>query len=191
MLRVIGISGSPRQGGNSETLLSAVLAGTGEAGAGHSVVRLSKLRYRGCQGCDACQTQGECVLKDDLAAVHRQLREANLWVLAAPIYYDGVCGQMKLFFDRLRPFSVRKLPGRRAGLILITYEDKEREDYARHARVFAGYLGWFGDFRPAETFCAARLGERTAAKARADLLRQATEAGGRLASILRSDASHR
>jgi multimeric flavodoxin WrbA len=184
MLRIIGISGSPRQGGNSETLLSAVLAGAKEAGAASSVVRLNTLRYRGCQGCDACQTTGECVLKDDLTSVQQQLREANLWVLAAPIYYDGVCGQMKLFFDRLRPFSVRKLPGRRAGLVLITYEDKEREDYAKHARVLAGYLVWFGDFQPAETFCAADLGGPTAAKARAGLLGQAAEAGKRLASSL-------
>jgi multimeric flavodoxin WrbA len=182
MLRIIGISGSPRQGGNSETLLSAVLSGAREAGATGSVVRLNTLRYRGCQGCDACQTTGECVLKDDLTAVHQQLRKASLWVFAAPIYYDGVCGQMKLFFDRLRPFSVKKLPERRAGLVLITYEDKEREDYAKHARVLADYLGWFGDFRPAETFCAADLGGPTAAKARADLLGQAADAGRKLAS---------
>lgn len=191
MLRIVGISGSPRPGGNSETLLAAVLAGAKEAGAASSVVRLNKLSYRGCQGCDACQTTGACVLKDDLTAVHRQLSQARLWVLAAPIYYDGVCGQMKLFFDRLRPFSVRKLPGRRAGLLLITYEDKEREDYAKHARVLADYLSWFGDFRPAEILCAGRLGGPAAAKARPDLLRQAAEAGRRLARALSSDAPRR
>lgn len=164
-----------------------MLGGAKEAGAASSVVRLNTLRYRGCQGCDACQTTGECVLKDDLTSVHQQLRQARLWVLAAPIYYDGVCGQMKLFFDRLRPFSVRKLSGRRAGLVLITYEDKERKDYAKHARVLAGYLGWFGDFRPAETFCAADLGGPTAAKARAGLLSRAAEAGKRLARGLAED----
>ena len=98
-------------------------------------MRLNALRYCGCQGYDACQATGECVLKDDLTSGHQQLRESSLWVLAAPIYYDGVCGQMKLCFDRLRHFSVRKLTGRRAGLVFITYEDKERKDYAKLTRV--------------------------------------------------------
>ena len=41
----------------------------------------------------------------------------------------------------VRPFSVRKLSGRRVSLVLITYEHKEREHYAKHARVLVGYLG--------------------------------------------------
>ncbi|MCX7803691.1 MAG: flavodoxin family protein [Planctomycetota bacterium] len=185
MLKVLGISGSPRKGGNSETLLAAALEGAREAGAACETVRLNGLSYRGCQACGAClKRTGRCALRDDLDDVYRKLREADIWVLSSPIYYDTVSGQMKLFFDRLRPFVRRKLPGRRAGLIIVAYEDVRRPDYARHARVFAGYLPWFGDFRPVRVLCGERLGGPTAASRRPDLLEKARAAGRTLAGAL-------
>jgi multimeric flavodoxin WrbA len=187
MLRALGVSGSPRKDGNSETLLAAVLRGAEGEGAASSVVRLNELDYDGCQGCDACVKTGKCALRDDLTPIYGRLREAGIWVFASPIYYDCVSGQMKLFFDRLRPFSKRKLRGRRAGLIVVAYEDKERRDYARHARVLANYLSWFGDFRPARILCGDRLKDRHAAAARPELLRRAEEAGRRLATAIGRD----
>ncbi len=185
MLKAMGISGSPRKGGNSETLLAAALEGVSEVGADRETVRLNELSYRGCQACGAClKRTGRCAIRDDLDDVYLKLRESDIWILSSPIYYDTVSGQMKLFFDRLRPFVRRKLPGRRAGLIIVTYEDVKRPDYARHAKVFADYLPWFGNFRPVEILCGERLGGPTAASRRPDLLRKAREAGRKLAEAL-------
>ena len=124
-----------------------------------------------------------CRLRD-LNDLHGRLAGSRVWVFSSPIYYDGVSGQMKLFFDRLRPFSVTKLPGRRAGLILVTYEDREREDYAKHAQMLAGYLSWFGDYSPAETFCASRLAGKKDAASRPELIERAEETGRRLVKAL-------
>ncbi len=183
LIRALGVSGSARKGGNSETLLEAVLRGAAsvdvEGGVSTEIVRANDLDFRGCQGCDACQKAARCRLRD-LDEIHAKLRDSDVWVFSAPIYYDGVSGQMKLFFDRLRPFSVSKLPGRRAGLIVVAYEDKEREDYARHARVLAGYLSWFGDFRPAEVLCGSRLAGPKDAASRPEILARAEEMGRRL-----------
>jgi len=184
MVTAIGISGSARKGGNSETLMAAVLEGTAAEGAATETVRLNELTHRGCQGCDACVKTGKCVIHD-LDDVHARMRNAEIWVLASPVYYDSVNGQMKLFFDRLRPFSkVEKLSGRRAGLVVLTYEDKQRDDYTRTAEVLAGYLSWFGTFDPARTFCVPELsGPRDASK-RPELLARAREIGRELVRAL-------
>jgi len=127
-LRALGIAGSPRKGANSETLLAAALEGAAELGAETEIVRLNDLDYSPCQVCQGCKKAGRCIVKDDMQGVHEKLRAADIWILSSPIYFDGVSGQMKSFFDRLWCFTHEgnKLPGTRAGGVIVTYEDKER-----------------------------------------------------------------
>lgn len=186
MAKVIGIAGSPRKNGNSTTLMKAVLAAAEAAGAETSTVHLNELTFRGCQGCDPCTPDLTCRVTDELTGVLKAVREADGWVLAAPIYYDGVSGQMKLFFDRLRHVTKDAgdqhpmLPGRRAAAVIVTYEDKPRQDYFNVARVLANYLAWMGDFGEVAILSAARLGPADAAAGRADLLQEAGEIGRQL-----------
>ena len=186
MAKVIGIAGSPRKNGNSTTLMKAALAAAEAAGAETSIVYLNELTFRGCQGCDPCTPDLTCRVTDELTAVLKAVGEADGWVLAAPIYYDGVSGQMKLFFDRLRHLTNDAgdlhpmLPGRRAAAVMVTYEDKPRQDYFNVARVLANYLAWMGDFGEVEILSAGRLGPADAAAARADLLQEAGDIGRKL-----------
>ena len=186
MARVIGIAGSPRKNGNSTTLMEAALAAAEAAGAETSIVYLNELTFRGCQGCDPCTPDLTCRVTDELTSVLKAVSAADGWVLAAPIYYDGVSGQMKLFFDRLRHLTNDAgdhhpmLPGRRAAAVIVTYEDKQREDYLNVARVLANYLAWMGDFGEVEILSAGRLGPADAAAGRADLLQEAGGIGRKL-----------
>ena len=186
MLKVIGIAGSARREGNSSTLLKAVLAGATSAGARTECVYLNELNFRGCQGCTPCTEDATCRIKDELTPVLAAVRAADIWVLAAPIYFDGVCGQMKLFFDRLHHLinqagkTKKLLPGKRAAAVVITYEDKPRDDYLDVARRMVYYLGWMGDFDPTEILVGARLRPPDAARARPELLAEAEELGRRL-----------
>jgi multimeric flavodoxin WrbA len=62
---------------------------------------LNKLKYRGCQACYACKTSSEtCVLKDDLTEVLDVVSASDVVLLASPVYYGDVTGQMKTFIDR-------------------------------------------------------------------------------------------
>ncbi len=186
MAKVIGIAGSPRKEGNSATLMKAALAGAEAAGGETSVVYLNELTFRGCQGCDPCTPDLTCRVEDDLTPVLEAVREAGVWVLASPIYYDGVSGQMKLFFDRLRHLTNEAgdhhplLAGPRAAAVIVTYEDKPRQDYFNVARVLANYLAWMGDFGEVEILSAGRLGPADAVAKRADLLQEAREIGSKL-----------
>ena len=190
-MTAIGIAGSPRPNGNSTTLLKAVLAGAASAGARTRMIRLDEFSYRGCRGCERCSPRGVCVVKDALTPVLAALDLADIWVLAAPIYYDGVSGQLKLFFDRCRCFTRKdgelkpQLAGKRRGAVIVTYEDKPREDYHRAARVLGNYMSWMGDFGEVEIVAEGRLGPATAAANRPDLLEQSEALGKQLLKQLR------
>jgi len=197
MFKVCGIAGSPRRGGNSTTLLKAVLDGAAasESASGPvaaplaapgQVVYLNDLRFRGCQACRLCAPEGRCIIQDALTPVFAALRLADVWVLASPIYYDGVSGQMKTFFDRCRHLMRRgdkqqpQLAGKRAAAVVVTYEDKPRGDYRDVANRLAGYLKWMGDFDPIEVLSEGRLGPAGAAAERPDLLAKARAVGSGL-----------
>jgi multimeric flavodoxin WrbA len=188
MSKVTGIAGSARRQGNSATLMRAVLKGAAGAGAETGEVYLNGLVYHGCQGCDRCSPRGTCILSDDLTPVLAELRGATGWVLASPIYYDGLSGQMKTFFDRCRTFTKDpetqelrpQLEGRRQGVVILTYEDEPRDDYLREAEKLSKYLAWMGDFGTVEVMCEGRLGPREAAAGRPDLLARAEALGNGL-----------
>ena len=186
MPQAIGISGSPRCGGNSETLLAAALEGAASAGATTELVRLNELTYVGCQNCEACVRAGHCTVEDGLTPVLAALREADLWLLASPIYFDSVSGQLKTFFDRCWCFihKPNRLPGRRAGALLVTYGAGPTDFYAEVARHLAGYFNWFGSFDPVEVLAEPSLGPADAARQRPELLAGATDLGRRLAVSL-------
>jgi multimeric flavodoxin WrbA len=122
---VLGISGSPRRGGNTETLVDEVLRGAQEAGAAAEKVILNELTINPCQACDACQATGECLLfgDDDMPALLAKMERSQVWVLGTPVYWWGPSAQFKLFLDRwyskaLRPEDMVMFKGRRVILVI-------------------------------------------------------------------------
>ena len=102
MLKVLGISGSPRRGGNSDMLLQSILTGAKTAGAETEAVYLSKLSFRGCIGCEKCQQDGECTgLRDDMQLLYPKITESRGIVLVCPTHNYNVTAWMKAFIDRL------------------------------------------------------------------------------------------
>ena len=97
---VLGIVGSPRRHGNTETLVDEALRGAEEAGALVEKVILSKLDVGPCRACDACRKTGECVQRDDMPALLEQMERSQVWVLGTPIYWWGPTAQFKAFLDR-------------------------------------------------------------------------------------------
>lgn len=99
-VRVLGIAGSPRRGGNTETLLDRFLAGAAGAGAEVEKIVVSHLNLRGCIGCDTCWAADQCALEDDFTQVNRKLIESDVVALAAPLYFLHVPAQVKALIDR-------------------------------------------------------------------------------------------
>jgi multimeric flavodoxin WrbA len=173
-LLAVGIAGSPRKKGNSSALLRAYLEGVSSEGFQTEFVYLNGMMFRGCQACDRCVEGKTCSVKDDLNEIFPVMKKAHIWALASPIYYDGVSGQLKMFFDRMRftTYDPHKLKGPRRGILIVTYEDDKKRAYEKTASQLAKYLKWNnrGDFGKIQVVAESNLGPRDAWKSRPDLL---------------------
>lgn len=123
---VLGIVGSPRKGGNTETLVDEALRGACDAGAHAEKIRLSELSIKACLGCLECLDRGECVQRDDFAALREKMLASQVWLLATPVYFFSPSGQLKTFIDRWISIPRDKTEGKRA-LSIIALEDSTAE----------------------------------------------------------------
>ena len=103
-MKIIGVCGSPRKG-NTEWMLRRLLDELGRLGADTEILLLRKMDVKMCRGCLACEKsgktrKGDCVLKDDMAAVYPKLIAADAIVLATPGYMEMLSGLLKNFLDR-------------------------------------------------------------------------------------------
>lgn len=97
---VLILSASPRKGGNSDTLCDQFQMGAEEAGNQVEKIRLAELNIGYCSACYACKTLGYCVKQDDMQQVAAKMREAEVIVLAPPVYFYTMCAQLKTMIDR-------------------------------------------------------------------------------------------
>lgn len=103
MKKVLILAGSPRKGGNSDILCDAFAKGAAEAGHQVEKIYVQQLRIGGCMACYGCRGTGVCVQKDDMASVLEKLIAADVIVLATPVYFYSMDGQMKTLIDRTLP----------------------------------------------------------------------------------------
>lgn len=101
-MRILVLNGSPRPNGNTKGMVEAFREGAVSAGHHVDVVDVCRLKINGCLACEYCHTKGhgECVQKDDMRQIYDLLNEAEMLVLASPIYYHGISGQLKCVIDR-------------------------------------------------------------------------------------------
>lgn len=105
-MKVIAINSSPlMEKGNTTAILNPFLDGMKEAGAEVELFYTKKLDINPCQGEFNCwlKTPGQCFQKDDMEILRPKLWEADVWVLATPLYVDGMSGPMKNLLDRIIP----------------------------------------------------------------------------------------
>ncbi len=127
-MTVLGIYGSPRQGGNSDQLLDQALEGARSAGATIEKVYARDLKMSGCLECGGCTPTGVCVVQDEMARVYPLLEEARVTILSSPIFFYGVTAQLKALVDRVQAMWSKRLLEKK------TPEERKRYDHGK------GYL---------------------------------------------------
>jgi multimeric flavodoxin WrbA len=105
-MKAIGVNGSPRKKWNTAMLLEKALEGAASRGAETEVIHLYDLNYKGCVSCFACKIKGgksygRCAREDDLTSSLRNIEAADVLMLASPIYFGTVTGEMRSFMERL------------------------------------------------------------------------------------------
>lgn len=116
-MKVLGIYGSPRKGGNSDILLEEALKGAQSEGAEIATLRPHKMEISGCSECGGCDKTGICVIKDDMQAIYPQLEEAEIIFVATPMFFYGMPSNLKALIDRCQALwskrMITKSPDRR------------------------------------------------------------------------------
>ncbi len=193
-MKVLGIFGSPRRGGNTEILLEEALKGTEKEGARVDRLYLSDFTLTPCKECHGCDRTGNCVILDDMQKVYPRLLESDVVILASPIFFYGVTAWAKALIDRSQAFWARKYLLKDPSL---GKEGKKRKGFfisvgaTKGPRVFEGAVltvKYFFDVLNAEY-----VGELVfrGVEAKGDILKypealqQAFEAGKRLVSDLK------
>ena len=105
MAKILGISGSPHEHGNTAWAVNYaldILKGQHET----RFLSLGATNIYPCKACGVCSRTGTCPQKDDMHEVYAQLRWCEVLVLGSPVYMGMVSGQLKVMMDRcvlLRP----------------------------------------------------------------------------------------
>lgn len=110
VVRIMGLSGSPRREKNTELLLNAALKAAMEVQDTRvELVRVGDYRLMPCDGCNTCVRDGTCPLdeKDDAARLRQKLVECDALIVAAPSYFGSVPGVLKNLMDRSRTLKMK------------------------------------------------------------------------------------
>lgn len=149
-MKIVSVLGSPRKNSNSSAIAERFCATARGLGAEIRTFTLNDLEYRGCQACMACKTKLEwCVLEDELTEVLEAVREADVLLLASPVYYGDVSSQLKSFIDRTYSYFVpdfhtnpnpcRLAPGKKLVFVLT----QGHPDESKFADIFSKYDYFF------------------------------------------------
>lgn len=137
MKKVLILSGSPRKNGNSDILCDEFARGAAEAGNHVEKIRVSEKNIGFCRACYACRGTGVCAIKDDMAEVLRKMIDADVLVLASPVYFYSIDAQLKALIDRTvaRWLDVKN----KEFYYIVTAADSGKEAAETTLACFRGY----------------------------------------------------
>ena len=146
--KIVILNGSPRRKGNTSALVRAFTEGA--ESAGHIVTEffLDEMNIHGCKGCFGGHSgkDSPCVQKDDMDKVYPAVKESDVIILAAPLYYWNMSGQIRTAVDRL--FALEEGDGNllrgqgRASALLMVAEGHGFEDVLLYYDHLMEHLRW-------------------------------------------------
>jgi multimeric flavodoxin WrbA len=136
--KVLVLSGSPRRGGNSDLLCDQLIKGAEESGNQVEKIFLRNMHINYCLACDGCKrNKGECAIKDDMAGILENMIDADVIVMATPVYFYSIDAQMKTLIDRTVA-RYTEIEGKEFYFIM-TAADEEKHALDRTLECFRGF----------------------------------------------------
>lgn len=119
-MKITILNGSPRPNGNTASLCESFKNGAESAGHEVEIVSVATMNIKGCTACEYCHTKGngECSIKDDMQKVYPALENADMVVIASPVYYWSFSGQMQSTITRL--YAISKPPKAKTYAMLLS-----------------------------------------------------------------------
>lgn len=188
-MKIVSVLGSPRESGNSTTIANRFCTTAERFGAEVKSFVLNNLQFRGCQGCMLCKTKlDKCALKDDLTEVLEAIRETDILVLASPVYYWDVSGQLKCFQDRTFSYLVpdfinapvkSRLPVGKKLLMILTQNNPDEKSFSNIFPKFDHFYRTYG-FSETLLIRACGVGAPREVESREDVMMLAEKAAEKL-----------
>jgi len=185
-VKVLGINGSPRIGGNTDILLDKVLEGARSKGANVNKVILNQLKFVPCQECEVMADNGGCLVNDDMQSVYKKIKQANALVFASPIFFGSLSAQSKMMIDRFqcawraryilkKDTGYKKIPG-----VFVSVEGSAREDFFQNAKsIVKNFFATVNASYEGELFCSG-IDEKASILKHQGCLQKAFDLGARL-----------
>ena len=148
MKKIVILNGSPRRNGNTSALVKAFTQGAESAGNTVTEFFLDSMEIHGCRGCFGGHSSQECpcVQKDDMSQIYPAVKESDVVVLATPLYYWNISGQIRTAIDRL--FALEEGDGNllrgheRASALLMAAEGNGFDDVLLYYNHLVEHLRW-------------------------------------------------
>ena len=111
-MKILVLNGSPRAKGETARMVSVFQEEAQKVGHEVKTFNVCKMNIKGCLACEYCHGKGAgaCVQKDDMQQIYAEFVDTEMLVLAAPIYYHGISGQLKCVIDRFYSALYPKAP---------------------------------------------------------------------------------
>lgn len=135
-MKVVGVVGSPRPGGNTEILTRIALEEVEKEGLETEIISLAGKKIEPCDGCRSCSATGKCHIRDDFEFVCKKMIEADDNILATPVYYGAATPQIASLISRFYGTRGKPLRNKVGGPIAVARR-------ARHNFTFAQLMFLF------------------------------------------------
>jgi multimeric flavodoxin WrbA len=163
--KLVAVYGSPRRGGNTDTLLNRFLEGVSSCNLVDQdslkveKIFTSNLEISSCRGCGSCSKTGECIVQDEMQTLYTKLIDCDFLAVASPIFFTTVSGYLKAFIDRFQRFWALKyelkrkiiVKENRKGMLISTAGSKSKDIFDCTKKVMRAlfdvlYIEYFCDF---------------------------------------------
>lgn len=146
--KIVILNGSPRKKGNTAALVEAFTKGAESAGHSVTAFLLDTMDIHGCKGCCGGNSgkASPCVQRDDMDQIYTAIRNCDVVVMASPLYYWNLSGQLRTAIDRL--FALEEGEGNllrgngRAGVLLMAAEGHGFDDVLQYFDHLMVHLKW-------------------------------------------------
>lgn len=177
--KVVAFIGSPRENGNTATIVGEILQGAQATGAATQVFSLNNMNLKPCQGCFHCRGAQTCAINDDMQKVYEAIKIADAVVIGSPVYMHQVTAQTKLLFDRLFPLMDAQFQprfGSKKTAMVYCQGDPHEKTFKTAFDDNAAFLAAMG-LNIMDTIVAAGANDLKAASANPELLTRARAIG--------------
>lgn len=141
-MNILVLNGSPRKNGNTAQLIQSFTKGAKEAGHTVKIETVAQKQIHGCTACEYCRTKGAgtCIQKDDMQAIYPKIMWADMLVMASPIYYYTMTGQMQSALQRT--YSIGQLTHLKKAALILSSGAPNMYDAVQTQ--YRGIIDWWG-----------------------------------------------